>query len=360
MGDFNHPDICWRDYTARHKLSRRLLQCTDNFLSQVVEEPTRKGVLLDLALTNREGLVGDTKVGGSLGCSDHKMVEFRMLQERSKATSRIATPVFGRADFGLFRDLIGGISWVKALEGRRVQESWLVFKHHFLQAQERCIPMSKKCTKRGRRPAWVNKELLAKFRQKKKVHRMWKRGQATWENYRNAVRVCRDAARKAKAQLELSLARHVKDNRKGFFKCISSKRKTRENVGLLLKGAGALVTRDTEKAVLLNSGNSEILNPGSPHESRSLEVREKVQRREDFPLVEEDRIRDLLGRLDIHKSMGPDRMHLRVLRELADVVAKLLSIISERSRRTGEVPEDWRKAKVTPVFKNGKKEDPGN
>jgi len=37
-----------------------------------------------------------------------------------------------------------------------------------------------------------------------------------------------------------------------------------------------------------------------------------------------------------------------------------LSIIFERSWRTGEVSEDWRKANVTPVFKKGKKEDPGN
>ncbi|GAB0204482.1 mitochondrial enolase superfamily member 1 [Grus japonensis] len=36
------------------------------------------------------------------------------------------------------------------------------------------------------------------------------------------------------------------------------------------------------------------------------------------------------------------------------------SIISERSWRTGEVPEDWRKANVTLVFKKGKKENPGN
>ncbi|GAB0184124.1 mitochondrial enolase superfamily member 1 [Grus japonensis] len=40
--------------------------------------------------------------------------------------------------------------------------------------------------------------------------------------------------------------------------------------------------------------------------------------------------------------------------------AKLLSIIFEKSWRTGEVPEEWRKANVTPVFKKGKKEDPGN
>jgi len=49
-----------------------------------------------------------------------------------------------------------------------------------------------------------------------------------------------------------------------------------------------------------------------------------------------------------------------VLRELADVIAEPLSIIFERFWRTGEVPEDWRKASVTPIFKKGKKEDPGN
>ncbi|KFV87580.1 RNA-directed DNA polymerase from mobile element jockey, partial [Struthio camelus australis] len=80
----------------------------------------------------------------------------------------------------------------------------------------------------------------------------------------------------------------------------------------------------------------------------------------DSPLVEEDRVRDLLSKLDIHKSMGPDGMHPRVLRELADVIARPLSIIFERSWRSGEVPEDWKKANVTPVFKKGKKEEPGN
>ena len=49
-----------------------------------------------------------------------------------------------------------------------------------------------------------------------------------------------------------------------------------------------------------------------------------------------------------------------MLRELAEVIAEPLSIIFERSWITGEVPEDWRIANVTPVFKKGKKEDPGN
>ncbi|KGL84716.1 RNA-directed DNA polymerase from mobile element jockey, partial [Tinamus guttatus] len=81
---------------------------------------------------------------------------------------------------------------------------------------------------------------------------------------------------------------------------------------------------------------------------------------EDSPWVAEDWVREHLRKLDTHKSMDPDGMNPRVLRELADVIAKSLSIIFERSWRMGEVPEDWKKANVTPVFKKGKKEDPDN
>ena len=69
---------------------------------QVVEELMRGGVLLDLILTNREGLVREIKVGGSLGCSDHRMVEFKILSGRSKAKSRISTLDFTKANFDLF------------------------------------------------------------------------------------------------------------------------------------------------------------------------------------------------------------------------------------------------------------------
>jgi len=109
---------------------------------------------------------------------------------------------FRRANFGLFKELLGGILWARALKGRRVQEFWLLFKHHFLHAQERCIPLRKKSRKGGRKPTSMSKELLAELRWKTKLHGMWKEGQATWEEYRNAIRACRDAKRKAKVHLE--------------------------------------------------------------------------------------------------------------------------------------------------------------
>ena len=69
---------------------------------------------------------------------------------------------------------------------------------------------------------------------------------------------------------------------------------------------------------------------------------------------------DLLQKLDAYKSMGLNGLHPRVLRELADVVAKPLSIIFWQSWLTGDVPVDWKLANVTPIFKKGQKDDPGS
>jgi len=51
----NLPDVCWKYNTVERKQSRRFLECVeDNFLTQLVREPTGKGTEMDLVFVNRE------------------------------------------------------------------------------------------------------------------------------------------------------------------------------------------------------------------------------------------------------------------------------------------------------------------
>ncbi|RMB94617.1 hypothetical protein DUI87_29432 [Hirundo rustica rustica] len=76
------------------------------------------------------------------------------------------------------------------------------------------------------------------------------------------------------------------------------------------------------------------------------------------PIIQEEAVRELLRCLDTHKSMGTDGIHPRVMRELADDLAKPLSITYQQSWLAGEVPDDWKLANVTPIHKNSGREDP--
>lgn len=62
-------------------------------------------------------------------------------------------------------------------------------------------------------------------------------------------------------------------------------------------------------------------------------------------------VEKLLRGLSPGKASGPDEMLARMMKELAEEIAPVLTNIFRQSLATGILPTDWTKAYITPVFK---------
>ncbi|KAK4819916.1 hypothetical protein QYF61_014651 [Mycteria americana] len=187
--------------------------------------------------------------------------------------------------------------------------------------------------------------------------------QSNCPSSRAIVQAARDQVRKANALIVLNVARDIKGNKKSFYRYIGDKRKTRENVGPLWKETGDLVTQ-----VFTSKCSSDT--------TQVTEGKHRDWENEEPPAVGEDQVQDHRrwferkfetiegssrpSKLKVHKPMGPDEMHPRVPRELAEEVAKPLFIIFEKLWQSSEVPTDWKRGNIAPIFKKGKKEHLGN
>ncbi|GAB0204104.1 mitochondrial enolase superfamily member 1 [Grus japonensis] len=96
-----------------------------------------------------------------------------------------------------------------------------------------------------------------------------------------------------------------------------------------------------EKAEVLHDFFSSIVTGKcSSHTAQVAESKGRDWENEEPPTVGEEQVQNYLRNLKVHKSMGPDEMHPWVLKELADEVAKPLSITFEKLWQPGEVTTD--------------------
>lgn len=101
------------------------------------------------------------------------------------------------------------------------------------------------------------------------------------------------------------------------------------NVGLLLNKVDNRVPKDTQmfKVVFALAFTSKVSSQAYLIPLSSS----KACEREVLPMVEDNQVRNYLSRLDTHKFIGLDGMHLKVLRNLVHVIARFLSLIFKRS-----------------------------
>jgi len=71
-------------------------------------------------------------------------------------------------------------------------------------------------------------------------------------------------------------------------------------------------------------------------------------------------IENQLKLLNTHKVSGPDCIPAHVLHHCATEIAPLLTVIFTQSLDPEEVPPDWLRAYLIPIFKKGDKHNPLN
>ena len=75
----------------------------------------------------------------------------------------------------------------------------------------------------------------------------------------------------------------------------------------------------------------------------------------DMPEIEItlDGVVSLLQKLKPFKACGPDQIPNRILKEVASEIAPELLLLYQSSFRQAKLPDEWKHAYVTPIFKEG-------
>ncbi len=77
-------------------------------------------------------------------------------------------------------------------------------------------------------------------------------------------------------------------------------------------------------------------------------------------LCSEEKVLSLISSLDTTKSTGFDGVSARMLKYTAPSIARSVTDLFNLSLRTGKIPTHWKIARITPIPKGGKPEDPTN
>jgi hypothetical protein len=178
------------------------------------------------------------------------------------------------------------------------------------------------------------------------------------EEYREADKKVKNMMGTAKRNFEKRLANEKGSSNGPFYAYVKKRTKIRSTIGPLKDKESRTITDDKEMAELLNKFFSSVFTredvqnvpSAAEMEAPSLETMDITYR------MVQEKIRSLKPA----SAPGSDGIGPQLLQELQKELAPALVLIFRKSIQNGEVPEDWKCANVTPIFKKGSKSDPGN
>ena len=373
FGDFNYPDIDW----LNHYCKKNELDCSSKFLhliiknnlNQLVKEcthfkPNCKPSLIDLILTKTPDIINDLNYLPPVGKSHHLTLQLNLnLSPKIKQNSEVITKFdMNKANFDSIRGYLSDVDWDKELKNcNDIDVCWDIFTSHLDHAKSKFIPTKTiKPNNNFKRNFTIDASLHCLIKTKRYYFKLYKkfRNETNYLLYTSARNKVTTKVRSLRKVKEHKIAMTVKSNPKAFYQYIASKTTKKEGVSELIKSDGTLTKNDTEKCETINNFFSSVFTVECTHDLPDFK-----------PIINEtissvntstNEIINILNKLDISKSPGPDNLHPKLLKETSCEIAVPLKLLFEKTLLLGKLPKEWKNAEVRPIFKKGDKSDPGN
>ena len=268
---------------------------------------------------------------------------------------------FKKTDFNRLRSKAGPEVWADIWNSEDVEEQLSIFQEKY-EGIVSNIPL-KLQKPEDAKPMWWN---TAVDRALKKKHCDWERYQnkgrtrKLYKNYTKSRKKAAKTLRQAKFEFERNLAKNSKTNVKLFYKYANSKRKGKTPI-VNLKVNGRITKKGNEIrnefSRFYRSVQTEEIDLEALYLSDFMKavMDEKPEERIDDIIIEEKEVLDMLLSANPFKSLGPDGIHPRILKELAVQIHRPVTHIFRTSLKTGKVPKAWKTANVVPIHKKGSK-----
>ena len=295
-----------------------------------------------------------------VGRSHHDCLTFTIRCYAEVQSSQRPTRSYHKGDFDGFRSFLQSHQW-QSTEESSAQEIWEELSTTLKSGTDKFIPLVKSDPNRLRDQPWMTKELKKLIKDKAEAFRIKRRDEECPEAkaaYAEKCRLVNQEKRSAIKQYESQVAERAKTNPKLFYKTVNQRLKVRDSVPILETPAGNKAVTNEEKAEALNNCFSSVYGIEDP--TSIPEVPSRTTEKLDDVAFSVDDVVKLLLAVNPYKSMGPDELHPVLLRELAHQIAPIVHLLFRRTLDTGMVPHQWKMAHITPIFKKGKKSDPGN
>lgn len=359
MGDFNYKDIDWINGCGKGEGEDFMDLVHDCFLHQHVMEPTRGDSILDLVLSSEQGLVQEVKVDCPVANSDHNVITFVIpLQVYHKGTGSKTVYKYHKADYVKVCRRLQSIDWASSTGN--IEQMWKKFKSEFIECREQYVPNGRRVRK-TKNAAWMKRNILRGI---KRRGRLWRNyvERPTHENrclyIKQRNQTCAEI-KGAKRDFEFKLADNIKEDPKSFYAYVRTKSKSKSGIGPLKDENGRVIDGNDVMAQLLNNYFSSVFTREDLENIPHTEENDDEHILCDIDITAE-RVFKAIGNMKLNKAAGPDELTSTFIKGSVDGVVLPLVDIFRKSFEEGEIPQDWKMADVTAIYKKGNRSDSGN